>query len=180
MIRLNDLFYAVAYCNQHIKTHRNECKSHNISPSRFYNIKQDVVRYLISNQKSFGLDVSITSHEIQPSEPKDIELVGILFKTQSLDELHIHQVYSHCKDLIPYDTLPEPVVYVPRCTFESEWDEQEFVKNFQVILDWAKQRKVENFYPELSNSHFFQKMQRWYWNLAFMWGGGERISVLFA
>ena len=167
MIRLKDLFYAIAYCNQHIKTHKSECKKHAISPSRFYNVKEDIIRYLIENQKTFGLGVIITSYEIQHSDPKDIELVGIKLVTQSLNELHVHQLYSHYNDLVPADSLPEPKEFVPNHTFESEWDESEFIEAFDTIIKWAKQQKIENFYPTLRDSFFLQKMQRWYWNLYF-------------
>lgn len=174
MIKLKTLFYAIAYCNQHIKTYKKECKSYGISPSRFYNIKQDIVRYLLVNSSSLGLGVTITSHEAQSSEPKNIELVGILFKTQSLDELHVHQVYSHCDDLIPSELLPALSEYTSQHSFVSDWNEEEFIGNFNLILNWAKQQKIENFYNDLDNIRFVQKMQRWYWNLAFMWGKDKR------
>lgn len=175
MIRLKDLFYALAYCNQHIKTHKSECREYNISPSRFYNIKQDIVRYLISNQKSFGLEVTITSHEIDAQELGDVELIGILIKTQSLDELHVHQLYSGYDDLIPKESIPELTAYVPNHAFEFEWNENEFVKSFNTILMWAKEEKLERMYPTISDSMFYQRMKRWYWDIVFQHGSSKKI-----
>lgn len=174
MIRLKDLFCAIAYCNFHIKAHKSECKAHNISLTRFYNIKQDIIRYLISNQKSFGLGITITSHEVQNIESTDGELIGILIKNQSLDELHVHQPYCDYKDLIPKELLPEPTEYVPNRTLESEWNENEFVESFNTILEWVKVGKLDNMYPTLSDSMFYQKMKRWYWNIAFAWGDNKK------
>ena len=183
MIHLKDLFYAIAYCNQHIKTHKSECKAHNISLSRFYNIKQDIVKYLLQNCHSFGLGVTITSNEIQTqSDGKEIQLIGILLKSQSLDTLHIHQPYTHYLDLIPKESLPEPVEYVAKHDVNLEWDEQEFVKNFNLIVKWVRSRGIGQLYPELSDPYFVQKIVRWCPSFCFMWDGGSKrfIRVRYA
>lgn len=178
MIKLKDLFYAIAYCNQHIKTHKDECKAHGISTSRFYNIKQDVVKFLIENQKTFGLGVSVNSHEVQHLESCDVFTIGIQIKTQSLDELQVHQLYQgDYRKLIPESLLPALTEYVPRHTFEAEWDEQEFVNEFQIILDWVKNEKLNNFYTTLADSYFVQKMTRWYNTMCFSWD--ERRKLVF-
>lgn len=178
MVQLKDLFYALAYCNQHIKTHKSECIAHNISPSRFYNIKQDIVKYLLQNSCSFGLEVTITSNEVQPqSDGKDIQLVGILFKSQSLDTLHVHQLYHHYLDLIPKELLPEPTEYVAKHDINLEWDEQEFVENFNLIIKWVRSRGIDQLYPQLSNAFFIQKIVRWCPSFCFMWDGGPKKFI---
>lgn len=174
MVRLKDLFYAIAYCNLHVKAHKSECKAHDISLTRFYNIKQDIVRYLISNQKSFGLGIIITSHEIQTKESSGGELIGILIKDQSLNELHVHQPYCDYRDLIPKELLPEPTEYIPNHTLQSEWNEDEFVESFNTILKWAKEGKLDNMYPTFSDSMFYQKMKRWYWDIVFAWSDNKK------
>lgn len=178
MIELKDLFYAIAYCNQHIKTHKSECKKYKISPSRFYNIKLDIIRYLVSQQKTLNIEVIITSYEKQRQEPRDVELIGMLFRAQSSFDLHVHQLYSEYRDLIPGEALPELTDYVPGHTLEFEWNEQEFVRLFDIILNWGKQQKLENIYSDLPDSYFCQKLKRWYWNIDFWHERNSRVLCI--
>lgn len=170
MIHLKDLFDAIAYCNQHIKEHKLECKAHDASASRFYNVKKDIIRYLILNRDTYSLAVTITSHEIQHTKTGDIELIGILFKSQHLDELHVHQIYSNVNDLICSEILPDLEEYIPKHIFVREWNEQEFVERFSTIVKWAIQVGIRNLYKGIPARYFIQKIVRWYPHFDFIWG----------